>query len=280
MLLETFQRCRHAYRNKSLEPLYYGFKENKRIIWVDEKQDLFRQPFTILEKEKGKNLLFIGGSSTYCVDNDDLHTFPYLLQAKINGISSLNSGRPGVISDQYLDILKRCIKEFCVPDMVIFYTGGNDIFWKNSLWRNKMINKFAKYSFLTLTIMEKFIMLDLEKRKDFEYRKRFIKEFEENMEDCIEFAQSKNIIVVLIPEVLVTEDLGPLGDFRWHRELYLEMPGVIERLAQKHNCFFLNPKDLLYADWRENFKGTVHFTDKGSEAFSTFLAHNLPLEKK
>lgn len=280
-ILELFQRCRYVYRDNSIAPLFYGFKTEQKLISVDKKPGgaLFREPFAILEKGKGENILFIGGSSTYGVNNDDFHTFPYLLQSKVNDISCLNAGVPGSVSADYLGMLMRCCREFSIPDMVVFYTGFNDIYWtKKYLVRHKITHMIIRYSFLARTIIEKIIYMDLKKKKDFKYRMHYVKRFEKNIENCIKFAKSKNIDIVLMPEVMIFEKLDASKGM-WYPELYSEILEVVKELAHKHHCYFLDPKDVLSADWEGNFGDACHLTDKGSEVFSTFLAKNLPLKK-
>lgn len=286
LTLEALQRCRHAFRSNNIAPLFYGFRKYYRLINIYRPQGtFFREPFTILEKNEGKNILFIGASSTYGVYNDNFHTYPYLLQSKIRGISCLNAAESGALSDQFLDILKQRCDEYCIPDMVVFYIGYNDIFSKGPLSEyptiEKIIDIFSKYSFLIVTIKEKILILDMEKKRDYAYRMNYVKEFNKNIEDCIKFAQHKNIKVVLIPEVLIAEKFTPTNeDYRSYSRLYVEIPEAIQGLAEKYNCHFLNPRDILYDDWKNNFVGIVHLTDKGNEVLSTFLAKNLPFEKK
>lgn len=281
LMLETSLRAIQAYRIKSIAPFFYGASKYYKLLKKHIPQEsFFRPPFIVPEDRKKKIFLFIGSSVTYSCFSDDFHTFPYLLQSKIKGVLCFNAGRPGANSKEYLDVLIQCCRNFFIPELVIFYVGFNDIYWM-APFQNKIVDRFARYSFLVCSVKEKLIKLNLNKKAaNFEYLLYFVKEFEKNIELCIKFAQSKNIRVVLIPEVLVSEKFGPYKDYRSYRKLYLEIPEVLKNLAKKYNCHFLDPKDILYADWRNNFVDCVHLTDRGNEVFSTFLADNLPLKKK
>ncbi len=162
--------------------------------------------------------------------------------------------------------------------MVIFYTGYNDMFLTVLQLENKMIIKIIQYSFLALTIREKIMFEDFKKKKALDYRINFDKEFEKNIENCIKYAQTKDIDVVLIPEILLPPEVSPFR--RYIEAYYSKVPKALNRLAQKYNCYFLDAKDILYTDWKENFVDILHITDKGNELLSTFLAHNLSFGKK
>ena len=179
LTLEIFQRGWYAYRKKTIAPFFYGSSKYSKILEMPLWQNtFFRPPFAISKDKKKKNLLFIGGSSAWGHFNDNFHTFPFLLESKVKGISCLNAGRPGINSKDYLDILKACCEKFCIPDMVIFYAGYNDIFCTVP-FDNKIVFMMARYSFLILTIKEKFIFLDLNKKRlDPTYRMYFVNKFE------------------------------------------------------------------------------------------------------
>jgi hypothetical protein len=75
--------------------------------------------------------LCIGGSSTHGVFNDRRHTYPFLLGEQLNAIVSskseirfdvFNLGLSGSSDDEFIDH---------PPDVVIFYTGYNDIFTRD-----------------------------------------------------------------------------------------------------------------------------------------------------
>lgn len=287
LALETFQRIRRYNATKEISLLLYPFKKPKEIIEINVKaQGLFRHPFNIQEKAKGANILFIGGSSTYGVYNDDFHTFIYLLQGKINEISCLNAGKCAISANEYLDLLIKCCREYCVPDMVVFYTGYNDLFYKHfDKTQGRSFKPYAileKYSLLLIDIRMKYIQYaQLKKQRDPAYRLKFVKEFESDMEESIKFAKSKNIKVVLIPEVVMAEkfSLSPTRDYRWYKEIYQEVPGTLKKLALKYNSYFLDPSPDLSINWEDNFIDPVHLTDKGNEVLSAYLLKNIPWQR-
>lgn len=284
LIPEAFQRCWFAYCNRSMEPFLYGFTKDPTIVTIKRAEGiLFREPFILSKKSEGKNILFIGGSSVYGVCNDEFHAFAFLLENKVKGISCLNAGSIGATSDSFFPILEACCEEYVVPDIVVFYAGYNDIFKPKIYCRILNITRrFLQYSFLARTINEKIRYWDRQKKKDYSVRMKYIKRFEENMERSIQFAQSKHITVVLIPEILANKAFkvhGRLCDFGWYSELYQEIPGVLKNLAQKNNCYFFDPKEELLVDWENNFFDTVHLTDEGNEALSGFLAYHLPFNE-
>lgn len=281
LLLEIVQRYRYFLRTDDVAWLFYGFKQPKQVISVKKRDSLFKEPFVIVRQNEGKNILFIGGSSTYGVFNDDLHTYPYLLQKKVKGISCLNAGMPSLQSDGYYDIVRQCFEKYCIPYMIVFYTGYNDLFLKSYGGKGNipLIDWLGNYSLVLATVRGKFTMYQqITMRKNTEYRMRFVKEFEKNLERCISFAKEENIKVVLIPEVLMAEkfDSSPLRDYRWYAEIYGEIPLVLKNLALKYECVYLDPKNVLRNNWEANFLDPVHLTDKGNDIISTFLAENIP----
>lgn len=281
VFLEIAQRVRSFCITKSAYSLYYPFNKPKEIISIKE-ESFFRQPYQIAQKGKGVNILFIGGSSTFGVYNDNLHTFPYLLGQKMPGISCLNAGRGAFSSDAYLEILKKCLRRYCIPQVVVFYTGYNDLFYKaidKSIGKSsKFYSLLERYSFLLLSVRMKFIVeSQLKKERDLSYRAKFVEAFQKNILDCINFAKSNNIKVVLMPEVVMAKkfSLGPNRDYRWYGSIYKEIPIVLEKMAVDHGCIFLDPREALSFQWERNFIDPVHLTDKGNEILSDFILQNL-----
>lgn len=284
-VLEVFQRIRYFRRTKDMNLLFWGFKIPERVINIKESRSgFFREPFTVQKPGEGKNILFIGGSSTYGVFNDKFHTYPYLLGEKIKGVSCLNAAKPSMTSDTYLDILKKCYAEYCMPEEVVFYTGFNDLFVKEVSMANskyfKYFGGFERFSLLLVTIREK---LDfnyfVDMRKDYAYRQKFVARLENNIEECIRFVKDKGATVVIMPEVLASERFpeSPSRDYRQYGEVYLEVPGILKDLAGRYDCLLLDPKQALYADWKNNFVDPVHLSDKGNEVLSDFLREKLEL---
>lgn len=286
VFLEAFQRVRYYSLTKNKDWLLYGLRIPRQVINLkDSGRHFFRKPFFIFAGNKGRNILFIGGSSVYGVYNDDLHTFPHLLEAGLNHTSCLNAGKPGVLSSEYTDIIRECYRRYCVPDMVVFYTGYNDIF-RSFPVRNKAywkwIGVMERYSFFLLTLRQKLIISEqIKMRRDPRYRWQFVHELSGNIERCINFIRSNRAAkIVIIPEVLAAGkfSLSPMHDYGWYAEIYSGVPEALRELAAAENCCFLDPRGELLSEWKDNFSDPVHLTDRGNEVLAKFLAKKLPLE--
>lgn len=240
------------------------------------------------------NILCIGGSSTYGVFNDRRYTYPNLLSERLNqavsgetGIrfSVLNRGLPGQSVETYDWTFDRELAAY-TPDVVIYYTGYNDIFIKDvdrayATFSAKLYSFWyvlERYSLLAITAKEKYIIWTSNRsREDEEERERqdrLEREFRSALERTLEPLAAKGVSIILIPEVLMARNFGGIGhNYEDYAERYVNIPGILEDVARRHGAEFVDlQNDFEAMDFNAMFKDPVHLTDEGNRELSRLIA--------
>lgn len=244
-------------------------------------------------KSKYRFIFCIGGSSTYGVFTDEYHTYPYMLNNFINGgmpdsleikYIVFNLGMPGTSSDGYWQALEKTLNKI-KPEVVIFYTGYNDIFIKsvNQKYGSFSANLFflhqaiERYSLLIMTATEKYLISKHNQGKiDWEIYRKLEKEFATNISNYVKRLSEQRIKALLIPEVLMAKDFGnPFNNYEDYEERYRNIPNILKEISMNNDCEHLEfQKDFDDENFKEYFVDPVHLTDKGNKKLSQLIFEN------
>jgi lysophospholipase L1-like esterase len=74
-----------------------------------------------------RTIAFFGGSTTWGTGADDAHTLPSMFARLRPEFRAYNFGESGHTAHQNLNFLIKQLTDGLVPDVVVFYNGGNDI---------------------------------------------------------------------------------------------------------------------------------------------------------
>ncbi len=166
------------YKYDSSSNVTLGQLEGLQIITKTNSRG-FRGPDFIPEKPPGTNrIIALGGSTTTGVLNPDSHTYPRLLESRLNlGTRSptlfevINAGIPSFTLSEIVSMIKREVMAYS-PDWIIIYSGFND---SNRITTSLMVrvkNRLMKKSVLFFTLREKIASL-MGKNLDIVYRPTF-----------------------------------------------------------------------------------------------------------
>ena len=251
------------------------------------------------QKSKYHFIFCIGGSSTYGVFTDEYHTYPYILNTFINDAIQdslktkyivFNLGMPGTSSDGYWQALEKALNKIN-PELVIFYTGYNDIFIKsvNQVYGSFSANLFflhqaiERYSLLIMTATEKYLISKHNKGEiDWKKYRKLEEEFAINISNHIKKLHEKEIKVLLIPEVLIAKNFGnPLNNYEDYKEKYRNIPNILKEIAVKNDCEYLDIQGYFdNENFKQYFVDPVHLTDAGNKVLSSLIFENSKIIKE
>jgi lysophospholipase L1-like esterase len=290
---ELIQRVRYSNNQNNPSWMTYGFR------WSDTTPTVPIIPVSRFDylgrfDPDAINVLCIGGSSTYGVFNDRRYTYPNLLNERLNqAVSSdagtyfsvLNRGLPGQSAEDYRATFDVELAEY-TPDVVILYTGYNDMFIKDV---NRMYSTFSarlytfwnvieRYSLLAITAKEKYLIWTLNQSREADEERerlqRLEQEFMSALELTLEPLVRRDVPVILIPEVLMARNFGGFGhNYESYAERYVNVPGLVEEVARRHGAEFVDlQQDFAAMDFKALFQDPVHLTDEGNRVLSRLIA--------
>ncbi|RKY33292.1 MAG: hypothetical protein DRP74_00210 [Candidatus Omnitrophota bacterium] len=306
--LEVTQRIRYSIKQKNRAWLFYGLRKdseksdiNNKYIKISEIDvDTFlnkafndlRLPYDINNRNY-EYIVCVGGSSTAGVFNEPEHRYPYLLNQLVNSSLSssnhikyiiVNMGMAGRSSDSYYKPLKRILEKIS-PKLIIFYCGYNDIFIKDvnkiyatvSAKLGSFYNFLERYSLLLVTLKEKFLINQSNQTKSYERNsvryKELENEFYKNIDSCVDLSVSKNIKVILMPEVLMARNFGEMTtNYEDYSDKYSNIPVILNKIAKKYNCEFIDLHNYFDSnDFKKYFIDPVHLTSEGNNILSKLI---------
>ena len=297
--LETAQRIRISLKQNSFEPLYYGFynkkknEENNETKYILIEKENYKVQIDAAYKQISKQhyiIACIGGSSTVGPWNDPEHRYPFLLQRLINEkigddrVRVLNLGKGGRTSDVYGSVIEN-LNAKLTPNLIIFYTGYNDIFIRdiNLVYQswvgtfNKFYSWCARYSFLLLSMRDKYLIWRHTQRDQDEGLEKFklhALKFKEQMDKYLYDLDKNGIDMILIPEVVAAKKFNLLSDYRSYKNQYKEIPIIMNKLSKKHHAEYLNLQDYFEInDYKLYFKDPVHLTNSGNNRLSRLIVN-------
>ena len=215
-------------------PGYYKFDSSSNItlgqieglqIRTKTNSRGFRGPDFIPEKPpRTTRVIALGGSSTTGVLNPDSHTYPRLLESRLNSgtrsptsFEVINAGFPSFTLSEIVSMLKREVMAYS-PDWIIIYSGAND---SNRITTSLMVrvkNRLMHKSVLFLTLREKIASLmgnnlDIVHQPTFKVSSREYESIEEKvlgryeakLRSIIRLAATKGTKVMLVTQPINTD---------------------------------------------------------------------------
>ena len=289
---EIAQRVRYAVRDHSAQWLSFGSWNQWRnrpapvpVIPIGRTPTLTVEP---PDDEGEITILCIGGSSTYGAFNPRDQTYPHLLGVLLNDSAPsrrfqvLNRGLAGASVEDYHSALDRELALF-TPDVVIFYTGYNNIFIKdvNRVYMtiqarlDRIWHRIGDYSLLAHTARERYLLWAAEQQRlgRSDHLVSLEQDFKNALDALVGPLTRNGVRVILIPEVLMARDFGGIGhNYERYAEQYVNIPPIIRDIATRHNAEFIDlQEDFDALDFTTTFADPVHLTDTGNRVLSRLI---------
>lgn len=279
--LESVQRVRYSIRYHDRSWLLYGlFHVNQgpaiKKTWLDP---------SLLRAGSGNiYIVCLGSSTTAGVFNDESNKYPHLLGELLRKampagsrvrFEVVNAGLSGETSDAYGRAISELLSEI-TPAVVILYSGFSDIFVKevNENYASTQAQlgewwmRAERYSLVLMTAKERYLFWT-QNRRPADYQARLEREFENNVQRAVQALRARGVKVVLVPEVLMARQFGPLRDYRDYARLYQHIPGILQGIAARTGAEFLMVRDAFDVDdFAKLLQDPVHLTNEGNHVLS------------